>query len=601
MNIYKFIFVVTLISPLLYSQPQWTQLNSGTSAILTNLCFVSNNVGWAVGYDGEILKTTNGGITWNQQTSNTNTNLFSVFFIDNQRGWIGGAGGLLLTTTNGGNNWNTSSIGSGNEVVYSIDFSDEQTGYALVSQLTPYYYGYIKKTSDSGSSWQTKYTINGAAFLTVRAMQEYCWAVGTSVAAYSTDYGNTWYVDSPTSYWLLGVYFLKHQLGWAVGGIDNGNNVEIIMKTIDGGITWQTVEENYNFKSLKGVYFVNADTGWAVGSNGRILNTTDGGSTWIVQNSPVSNNLRKIQFPSESTGYIVGEGGVILKYSAFTPITVLDPNGGESIAAGSNYYVQWSSTDVANVKLDYSIDDGTNWINIVDSIPSTGIYNWTVPNTLTSEGRVRISDVSDSTTFDISDGPFTIQSSHIITVTAPNGGEEIQGNSTYEINWTSNDVQNVKIEYSINNGATWDSVADSVESSGAYQWNVPNVLTTQGRIKISDLALPSVYDASDAPFRIDYISNVNDQTGVSKYQLLQNYPNPFNPTTTIKYSIKNSGLVSLKVYDILGHEVATLVDQNQQIGNYDVSFDASRLASGIYYYRLKSGTFIQTKKLILLK
>ncbi len=86
-----------------------------------------------------------------------------------------------------------------------------------------------------------------------------------------------------------------------------------------------------------------------------------------------------------------------------------------------------------------------------------------------------------------------------------------------------------------------------------------------------------------------------------EYNLCQNYPNPFNPTTVIRYSIINPDLVKIKIYDVLGREVSTLVNEFKQVGNYEVQFDASGLASGIYLYRIESGNFIQTKKMILLK
>ena len=86
-----------------------------------------------------------------------------------------------------------------------------------------------------------------------------------------------------------------------------------------------------------------------------------------------------------------------------------------------------------------------------------------------------------------------------------------------------------------------------------------------------------------------------------KYSLSQNYPNPFNPVTAIKYSIPNEGFVSLKIYNVLGSEVATLVNEFKNAGSYNVSFNAENLSSGVYYYKLKSGTFVETKKMILLK
>jgi Secretion system C-terminal sorting domain len=110
-------------------------------------------------------------------------------------------------------------------------------------------------------------------------------------------------------------------------------------------------------------------------------------------------------------------------------------------------------------------------------------------------------------------------------------------------------------------------------------------------------------------------SALNKRTGLINYNthnnlpndfaLYNNYPNPFNPSTTIDYSIKQDGLVSLKIYDILGSEVVSLVNENQVAGNYSVQFDASSAAgglpSGIYIYRLTSRQFTSSKKLILLK
>ncbi len=96
-------------------------------------------------------------------------------------------------------------------------------------------------------------------------------------------------------------------------------------------------------------------------------------------------------------------------------------------------------------------------------------------------------------------------------------------------------------------------------------------------------------------------SEDNKVNTVENYRLEQNYPNPFNPATRIAYSIQKAGFVSLKVYDILGREVATLVNGFQQANNYTVNFDAGRLASGIYLYKLKTGDFVQTKKMLLLK
>jgi hypothetical protein len=87
----------------------------------------------------------------------------------------------------------------------------------------------------------------------------------------------------------------------------------------------------------------------------------------------------------------------------------------------------------------------------------------------------------------------------------------------------------------------------------------------------------------------------------NSYDLAQNYPNPFNSSTVIKYSILGEGLVTLKVFNIIGEEVATLVSEVKQAGSYQITFNSAQLPSGIYLYRIQSGSFIDTKKMILLK
>lgn len=97
-------------------------------------------------------------------------------------------------------------------------------------------------------------------------------------------------------------------------------------------------------------------------------------------------------------------------------------------------------------------------------------------------------------------------------------------------------------------------------------------------------------------------TSVNNSSNLPiKYELAQNYPNPFNPTTTISYSIPHNGLVQLKIFDVLGNEVISLVNKEQMRGNHKIVFNAYNLSSGIYFYRLHSGGYIETKKFILLK
>ena len=99
---------------------------------------------------------------------------------------------------------------------------------------------------------------------------------------------------------------------------------------------------------------------------------------------------------------------------------------------------------------------------------------------------------------------------------------------------------------------------------------------------------------------VDESKTIRDATPYN-YLLYQNYPNPFNPSTKIKFSIPDQSYVAIKVFDVLGGEVATLINEEKPVGSYEVEFNASRLPSGIYFYRLQANEFAQVKKMILLK
>jgi hypothetical protein len=104
----------------------------------------------------------------------------------------------------------------------------------------------------------------------------------------------------------------------------------------------------------------------------------------------------------------------------------------------------------------------------------------------------------------------------------------------------------------------------------------------------------------DSTFPIPVSANDEVQLPI-KFELFQNYPNPFNPSTTIQYEIPELSLVTLKVYDVLGNEITTLVNEEKPAGNYEVEFDGNGLTSGIYFFRLQAGSFVETKKMLLIK
>ncbi len=119
---------------------------------------------------------------------------------------------------------------------------------------------------------------------------------------------------------------------------------------------------------------------------------------------------------------------------------------------------------------------------------------------------------------------------------------------------------------------------------------------------LADYSLSNIYSFDQILGKGNYINTDWDAAKlVKEYALEQNYPNPFNPSTTIKYQLPNDEFVTLKVYDILGNEVTTLINEEKVAGKYEVNFNASTLASGVYIYKIQSGSFINSKKMLLLK
>jgi hypothetical protein len=99
---------------------------------------------------------------------------------------------------------------------------------------------------------------------------------------------------------------------------------------------------------------------------------------------------------------------------------------------------------------------------------------------------------------------------------------------------------------------------------------------------------------------VTFIKNINENINYD-YQLYQNFPNPFNPTTNIKYELPKDVFVSIKIYDVIGREIKTLVNDFQRAGQYSVSFTGNNLASGVYFYRMKAGEYMAVKRMMLIK
>ena len=155
------------------------------------------------------------------------------------------------------------------------------------------------------------------------------------------------------------------------------------------------------------------------------------------------------------------------------------------------------------------------------------------------------------------------------------------------------------------------------DSSFKIEHELPFVLPKEGSEQIEIMFKPStagfyidtLHIRSDTDARriaqILVLSGTADTVSeieiVYSFKLEQNYPNPFNSTTTIIYEIPELSFVTLRIYDILGNEITTLINEEKGLGNYQIEFDGSVLSSGIYFYQLKTGSFLETKKMILIK
>lgn len=139
-----------------------------------------------------------------------------------------------------------------------------------------------------------------------------------------------------------------------------------------------------------------------------------------------------------------------------------------------------------------------------------------------------------------------------------------------------------------------------VSYTDSIGWNALHALTWHDWTNLSRYLVGCIIDNQIYGRTITDV-NLDIKNIQNYYELYQNFPNPFNPNTTIKYSIPVSTQVSLKVFDIIGSEVATLVNEQQEAGTFSINFDASKLTSGIYFYQIKAGNFIETKKFILIK
>ena len=284
----------------------WQVVASG-SALKSVYVTAHGRRGWAVGDNGLIVATEDGGGHWTRQTSSTESNLLGVAFAaDGRRGWAVGQNGSIVATEDGGGRWTPQTTSIDNDLSGVAFAADGRRGWAIGDN------GSIVATEDGGGHWtrQTSSTENNLSAVAFAADGRHGWAVGQNGSILATEDGGEYWTPqtSSTENDLLGVAFAADgRRGWAVG--ENGS----ILATEDGGGQW-TRQTSSTDNDLLGVAFAaDGRRGWVVGNKGSIVATEDGGGHWARQTSSTENTLRGVAFAADGRrGWAVGENGSIV-------------------------------------------------------------------------------------------------------------------------------------------------------------------------------------------------------------------------------------------------------------------------------------------------
>ncbi len=396
---------------------------------------------------------------------------------------------------------------------------------------------------------------------------------------------------------------------------------------------------------LSSISFVNSNTGYATRGDSSIIKTTNGGLNWNVIPGTNNYHLERISFTSPNYGYAIGNRNFSLSYILRTS------NGGNNWISNSiNDYL--TGIDFVNDTLGYLLTDsafvykttnfGTNWFILntlynppqvqIDFLNSLEGYILGSMKLLgTTNGGVNWVYITTNQYFDIEFVNVTTGYSSLLdgfatkiykTTDRGNLWQEILSVDSssllnvefYDINtgWViggklRNSKYSPQIFKTTNAGVSWfEQTINFANDSNACVGNLFMVDANTGYITTNfcsggsgGIAYPRIFKTTNGGGIIGIMPISNEVP--KEFSLSQNYPNPFNPITNVKYSISKDSKVKITIYDVLGREVITLVNDFKKAGYYDVIFDGVNFASGVYFYKLQAGDFTDTKKMLILK
>ncbi len=344
---------------------------------LAKVQFVNDSTGWAVGGNGTILKSVNGGVTWLSQTLPVEfpatESLYGCSFVDANHGWaIGGSAtsARILHTDDGGATWSVQTSASQSRPT-AIFFVDRYNGWICGEN------GTIQRTTDGGAHWALQETSITEQLVDIHFVDDNIgWAAGgkdgeVRQILHTENGGSSWTLQATglsTSTVAFGhMDFIDAETGWLVGAEG------VILHTIDGGATWQQQTSNTTAE-LTSVDFVDANYGSVVGANGLVLSTVNGGATWQEQASGTTVDLASLVLLDSTTGWAVTTSGTMLKFVA-GPVAQVDSDGDgivNPVDAFANDATEWLDTDLDGIGNNSDSDDDG------DGMPD----NWELTNGL---------------------------------------------------------------------------------------------------------------------------------------------------------------------------------------------------------------------------
>ncbi len=472
-----FVLALLLTSTNSFSQV-WTPLTTNITNNLKACFFLDANTGWVAGDSGTVIKTTDGGNTWSmRQNTGTINPLRSIYFINSTTGWAGGNSGELIKTTDGGNTWD-SLYSNTTQQINCVKFADANTGWLVANG------GTIRYSSNGGTTWGPQLSgIGGSNIwgLSVgNTLNAFC--SGSSHKGSKTTNGTNWvgldFAGGPLVQY-NDVYFTDLNNGWTV------NTVGGIYKTTNGGATtpdWDSLTSPTT-NDLLSIDMLNTMSGWISGRQGTILSTTNGGTLWNAEASGTTSALWQIDFVNDTTGWAVYDNGGVIKYQHIiptAPLTLLQPNGGEIYNIGTTQNIIWLANGVTCVTIQYSTNNGANWINIPGATNITtppNSFPWTIPNTPSLQALVRIVDCSNSANADTSTSIFYIQPiaqgedySVLVTATSSNAPAQIT------LNWVPDpNALTYTVDRKLKTDIAWTFLANVSVAANTYVDNTVNV------------------------------------------------------------------------------------------------------------------------------